>query len=59
MIKPRKSAATYKIRTRVIGLIAAMLLLSISGVVEGKLASCKTRFTRKMDSDYCTKFGTA
>ena len=44
---------------RINGLMMAMILLSIGGVVEGKLGECRTRFTKKMDSDYCTKFGTA
>lgn len=42
-----------------IGLMTAILLLSMNGIVEGKLAVCKTRFTKKMDTEYCTKFGTA
>lgn len=37
----------------------AILLLSTQSLVEGKLVECKSRFTKKMNHDYCTKFGTA
>lgn len=36
-----------------------ILLLSTQSLVEGKLVECKSRFTKKMSHDYCTKFGTA
>ena len=35
------------------------LLVLLESTVEGKVGSCRTKFNRKMSSDYCSKFGTA
>ena len=40
--------------------IAAVLLIVLSvPLVDAKRTQCKTRFSKRTSSDYCTKFGTA
>ena len=38
-------------------LVLFSLISTKNMMVEGKLATCKTRFTKKTQDDYCTKFG--
>jgi hypothetical protein len=40
-------------------LMMTMMLFSMAPVIEGKLSSCRNRFTKKEDWVYCTKFGAA
>ena len=40
-------------------LLRVALCAMLCGLVAGKLGSCSIKFEKKMNTDYCTKFGTA